>query len=301
MLNFILQEIKFKTTAMGTILFVSVCFTNIPSQQKNYFPLSIGNEYQVWNGFRNYFGKIERDTIYSNGKLYYSLPGPIFDFGDTRVDSSGSIFTTIIPFTGSVGEPDEYKIYKADAHDGEFWPVAWNFGNPLIDTLYAKLLFTDTLIVFGKHRAIKSILLYENEGPPYIFWIAEEIGKIRDIYDDGTIVDLNYALIDGKKHGILVAVSNESLIDLDDFMVFQNYPNPFNPLTNIVYQIKESGLVQIKVYDILGTEIVTLVNEEKSEGRYTINFNASNLPSGVYIYIMRVNDYTSSKKMILLR
>ncbi|MDR3666000.1 MAG: T9SS type A sorting domain-containing protein [Ignavibacteriaceae bacterium] len=81
----------------------------------------------------------------------------------------------------------------------------------------------------------------------------------------------------------------------------QNYPNPFNPSTTIRYQIPKQGLVTLKVYDIIGREVTTLVNENKIEGFYTVKFNASKFPSGVYIYQLRVNDYVSSKKMILLK
>ncbi|MDR3666572.1 MAG: T9SS type A sorting domain-containing protein [Ignavibacteriaceae bacterium] len=86
-----------------------------------------------------------------------------------------------------------------------------------------------------------------------------------------------------------------------DYLLSQNYPNPFNPSTTIKYQIPESGMVSLKIYDILGREVANLVNEYKNQGKYDINFNASKLASGVYIYQFRVNDYVSSKKMILLK
>jgi tetratricopeptide (TPR) repeat protein len=85
------------------------------------------------------------------------------------------------------------------------------------------------------------------------------------------------------------------------YSISQNYPNPFNPSTTIRYQITKPGLVTLKVYDILGREIATLVNENKIEGSYNYLFNASKFASGVYIYQIRVNDYVSSKKMILLK
>ena len=88
----------------------------------------------------------------------------------------------------------------------------------------------------------------------------------------------------------------------------QNYPNPFNPSTTIRYQIPKEGMVTLKVYDILGAEVATLVNEEKIVGRYEVNFDASghsgnvrNLASGVYIYRLNVNDFVNVKKMVLLK
>ncbi|MBL1214035.1 MAG: T9SS type A sorting domain-containing protein [Ignavibacteriae bacterium] len=88
---------------------------------------------------------------------------------------------------------------------------------------------------------------------------------------------------------------------ITDYRLFSNYPNPFNPETIIKYQIPESGLVQLKIYDLLGRDVATLVNEVKSAGSYSINFDASDLPSGVYIYSLRVNDYVQNQKMTLLK
>lgn len=81
----------------------------------------------------------------------------------------------------------------------------------------------------------------------------------------------------------------------------QNYPNPFNPSTKISYSIKEDGLVLLKVYDVLGKEIATLVNENKPAGSYEIVFNASQLPSGLYIYKIQSGDFTEVKKMLLTK
>ncbi|MBI5727593.1 MAG: T9SS type A sorting domain-containing protein, partial [Ignavibacteriales bacterium] len=83
----------------------------------------------------------------------------------------------------------------------------------------------------------------------------------------------------------------------------QNYPNPFNPATVINYQLPQNSLVTLKVYDILGKEIATLVNEQQTAGSYTLNFSTDQyrLASGVYIYSLRAGNFTSTKKMVLLR
>ncbi len=109
---------------------------------------------------------------------------------------------------------------------------------------------------------------------------------------------------------ITVSVEDEPFTEFN-FKLHQNYFNPFNPVTTISYQIKEQGLVQLKVYNLLGQEIVTLVNEEKPAGMYSVLFSAeggsasggdaSNLPSGIYIYSLRVNDFIQNNKMTLLK
>ena len=95
---------------------------------------------------------------------------------------------------------------------------------------------------------------------------------------------------------------NESTSNIPEkYELFQNYPNPFNPSTTIQYQIPQSGLVTIKVYDVLGKEEKTLVNQYQNMGIHEVNFNSSNLSSGVYFYQLRAGDFLSTKKMILLK
>ncbi len=81
----------------------------------------------------------------------------------------------------------------------------------------------------------------------------------------------------------------------------QNYPNPFNPNTTIKYSIPNAGIVSVKVFDVLGKEVAELVNEIKSAGSYSVDFNASNLPSGVYFYCLKSGGFVESKKLILIK
>jgi len=85
----------------------------------------------------------------------------------------------------------------------------------------------------------------------------------------------------------------------NNYNLVQNYPNPFNPTTMINYNVGEPGLVQLKVYNVLGVEVATLVNEQQYSGNYLIDFNALNLSSGVYFYSLTVNNFTQTRKMIL--
>jgi hypothetical protein len=87
----------------------------------------------------------------------------------------------------------------------------------------------------------------------------------------------------------------------EKFYLYQNYPNPFNPVTNIKFDMPKQGLVKLKVYDIAGREIAELVNKTLSAGSYNYDFDASGLSSGVYFYKLETPDFTSIRKMILVK
>jgi hypothetical protein len=102
------------------------------------------------------------------------------------------------------------------------------------------------------------------------------------------------------------SISNSEELEVNtfvptEFSLNQNYPNPFNPSTKIVYSLPVKTLVTINVFDALGMEIKTLIDEEKSAGIYEIKWNAGNLPSGVYFYQLKAGDYLSTKKMIFIK
>lgn len=87
----------------------------------------------------------------------------------------------------------------------------------------------------------------------------------------------------------------------EKFSLYQNYPNPFNPSTNIKFDIHKQGIATLKVFDLLGKEMETLVDEQLSVGTYEITFNASSLPSGIYFYVLKTGDFVESNKMILVK
>jgi len=112
--------------------------------------------------------------------------------------------------------------------------------------------------------------------------------------NEGTIVHTT--------NGGVTFIGNEEDGEIPNkFLLEQNYPNPFNPITKIKYSVPRSSQVQIKIFDVLGNEIETLASEEKSVGTYEINWNAINLPSGVYFYQLKAGEFVITKKMILLK
>ena len=117
-----------------------------------------------------------------------------------------------------------------------------------------------------------------------------------DSYAEGSIV--------GKAS--LKQISYQGSAEIKNYALEQNYPNPFNPSTIIHYEIPNDGLVTLKIYDELGREVKTLVNQFQNIGKYDVNFDASQLASGIYFYQLRSltpsgKDYISTKKMLLLK
>jgi hypothetical protein len=121
-------------------------------------------------------------------------------------------------------------------------------------------------------------------------------------------VNLQSAGTDGKiigdtrwKFSGVVGVKNTSGLSPLTYSLDQNYPNPFNPSTNFTYEVGKAGFVSVKIYDLLGREVATLVNEFKQAGSYPATWNAASFGSGVYFYKMQSGSFTSTKKMILMK
>ncbi len=86
-----------------------------------------------------------------------------------------------------------------------------------------------------------------------------------------------------------------------EYKLYQNYPNPFNPGTVISFQLPVAGFVILRVYDILGREVATMVNEQLNAGTYSVDWNASNYPSGIYFYTLSTEEFSETRKAALIR
>ena len=155
------------------------------------------------------------------------------------------------------------------------------------------------------------------------FYIEKAAGPARDFQKIGfvkghgnSMLTNNYSFIDiidegnSVKYRLKQVDNNGSFhysseIELKEtpggYSLFQNYPNPFNPSTTIKYEVPVKGIVSLKVYDILGKEITTLVNEFKNPGIYRTTFSSSSLPTGVYFYALRAGDFIQTRKMCLMK
>lgn len=129
----------------------------------------------------------------------------------------------------------------------------------------------------------------------HIIYLADQttgVGPFDNILTDN---DLFYTTFD------ITVTSADPTPVASTFELAQNYPNPFNPSTNIKYSIAERSNVTIKVYDMLGSEVATLINQVQDAGTHNVVFNASNLASGMYVYTITAGNFTASKKMMLLK
>jgi len=203
------------------------------------------------------------------------LPG--FNFAFNRTKDGGNNWETLYP------PSNDFQNYPSDL---EFVP-----GNP------SELWFANSVNLYfstdtGRTWTAQKIYNGNLNGSEIVFtdnnhaWLLCDGGKVFYTSNNG---------------GIITAVSPAVSNTPSEYLLKQNYPNPFNPSTTISFSIPKTSFVTIKVYDVLGREVTTLVNEEKSPGNYSVNFNASNLPSGVYLYRIQAGFYSVVKKMELLK
>jgi hypothetical protein len=160
------------------------------------------------------------------------------------------------------------------------------------------------------------------DGPPLVDWKHPSIPHILPTNPlDDSVIDVHISVqgdtiagsqVQGVATGVtaeyyhfyttitIVSAGNEPTI-VNEFNLEQNYPNPFNPSTQINYALAERSNVTLKVYDVLGNEVAVLVNSNQEAGSYDVDFDAANLASGMYIYTLNTGNFTSSKKMMLLK
>ncbi|QQS60527.1 T9SS type A sorting domain-containing protein [Candidatus Falkowbacteria bacterium] len=150
------------------------------------------------------------------------------------------------------------------------------------------------IIIKGQRRGSgnpQQLITWRNEVNPFT--------KIFAVYQN-----LHVNITTPETHFIFnttTSVGNSQTVLPKDFKLTQNYPNPFNPSTKINYELPSDGIVSIKLFNVSGKEVATLVNEVKTAGYYTVTFNASNLPSGAYFYRLEAESFIETKKMLLIK
>ncbi|MEN8194716.1 MAG: T9SS type A sorting domain-containing protein [Bacteroidota bacterium] len=293
-----------------------------PIRSLSLFPVSPGNKWlfagmKHWDGIYSQpiNGRIEiiKDTTFQNNKVYFQFDrvGDLpFESGYERVDSLGFI----------------YK-YDATFPDSEYVIEDLTLLQLAIDTLHivntnTQKFCNGTISQKEFFSEVRMTKVFEAINFPEFFDydLSENLGltRIHESWDFGySNLYLTGAMINGMVYGDTNLVSvNEKHLNFK-FELEQNYPNPFNPSTTIKYTVAKSpllggdgrparptsggGLITLKVYDVLGREVATLVNKEQQPGNYEVKFNADNLNSGVYFYHLKADSFSQSRKMILLK
>ena len=166
--------------------------------------------------------------------------------------------------------------------------------------IFLVLIFTITNCLHGQYRIKISVL---GNGGSSDSNLTYHLNSTLGQQLTGITQASNYTVYDGvwKPIQILTPIDNQNNIIPQKYELEQNYPNPFNPSTKIKYAIPRISQVEIKIYDILGNVVQTLVNEEKSAGVYELIWNAADLSSGVYFYQIHAGNFVQTKKMLLLK
>ena len=200
---------------------------------------------------------------------------------------------------------EEQKLLASDGNDEDWFGVVSIWGNYAI------------VGAQGDDNWKGSVYIFQKDG---LTWTQQEkcspnscpenssLGRTVSLTENSAIVGAPYDTINGSNSGaayiisdFVVGIGDDLSKNPADFRLVQNYPNPFNPSTIIKYQIPEQSFVTLKVYDVLGSEVATLVNEEQPVGNYKVEFDAIILPSGVYFYKLQTNNFVETKKMVLMK
>jgi len=191
-------------------------------------------------------------------------------------------------------QPHPYRdhVFTYPITDGIIKTIQWEgFREGVDDVRYLSTLIRKINILRSKGVNVSSLQQFVNSIDP-----NQDPSQTREEIIERILGILGSA--PGKEN-----TDNEELLveQPKDFELSQNYPNPFNPSTRIKYALPKNTMVNIKVYDILGKEVLTLVNKQQDAGYYNLDFNGANLPSGVYIYNINTKEFVQSKKMLLIK
>lgn len=206
-------------------------------------------------------------------------------------------FTQNVPLANSATLDEKMaSIHSPENQNGAF-RVAFITNGPSADTVYYKA--TSNLAGFSTSKTLVSrVNLASGLVIPSVCGFSMYPGSSFN----GGVVYAGYGPTNLYFNSSnLVTDVEDNFVSLDNYALYQNYPNPFNPATKIVWQSPVSGWQTLKVYDVLGNEIATLVNEYKNAGRNEVEFDASKLASGLYIYTLKAGNFVSSKKMMVIK
>jgi len=197
------------------------------------------------------------------------------------------VYAVVKPDLGTSGYNSRDLYYQRSLDDGATWGAPIRITNtPLIDECYA------SVSIYNRGAGGNNYDLN--------FTYMKDPGVGPASFGGSAPASVNSLIYRKITEANVVGISNNQ-INLDDYKLLQNYPNPFNPSTTISYNLVKSGIVTLKVFDLLGREVSTLVNEFQQSGLKEVSFNASNLSSGLYFYSISTPGFTDIKKMMLIK
>ncbi len=305
--------------------------TNIKSQDitdlLQYFPIHYGDiwtykmiEYDSFNDdtlnvyYRTF--EVTGDTLYSDGERYY-----IFSYSSGgynlacyyRIDTANLMVKNLYHDWFYLGATPD-SIWTDDAGIVNY--VSYDTSEIAgLGIVKPKIIYEQGYAYYNRSLSKGLGITYVKEG---------DLGVYLEHF-------LVYAKVDGVEYGTPVEVQYDANSKLETFSLLQNYPNPFNPTTNITYVIASPDLsgrgnlsngqrqsaiggassqaprndatvqVSLKIYDALGREVATLVNEKQMSGEYSVQFKAEELPSGIYFYTLRAGNFVQTRKMVLMK
>jgi hypothetical protein len=280
----------------------------VSSDFAQWHPLAVGNTWVYKHeshtsnphdlGYVKY--KITGDTVMSNGKTYFcirQIPGDTIGTYERYDTTTGRVYSymgaqdVLIDETYvDVGDTVSQSCPLFEAQmicNSEAVPQYSTYTTP-------QRVFCNTNNDSSYPRL--SICTVKNIG-------RTSINKILNGFPDSESYDLSAYSVNGISGGdtTLLEVAGSENCQIPQFSLNQNYPNPFNPSTTIRYAIPKAGQVKLNVYSVTGKLVASLVDEYKTAGNYTVNFNAANLASGVYFYRLLSGSFVENKKMILLK
>ena len=277
---------------MKQIIILSlVLFTRLVAQ--DYFPLEVGNTwiYHVNSYFPDTMTYHVSDSLNIDHVKYFLYGISEYSFKDTiRKDAVGNIWKKVngVDYLWFDFTKDSGAVYTFPDHNPSYY-----YNVKIVDKNFT--LQTNSGNYSHCIKLFFDIPQFVDEEVFYSF--APEMGIIEMYGGDGPQLLLDSASIIGSPTGIIYEQQPSSNL----FELRQNYPNPFNPTTTISYSLYRACYVTLKIYDVTGREIKTLVNEEKSRAIYYLDLNGNNLPSGIYFYQLRTNEFIQTKKMVLLK
>jgi hypothetical protein len=265
----------------------------------NYAQYSTGEVQGYPASFYQYF-RLEDNALYTLGNVINvktsEIDTSLIQYHEELVFPLPLTYGTVIPVSRDSTEimPGFYNIVTVTQTVDAFGSVTFPFGT--YDALRIKNV-DETKVYFNGS-------VINQYGSTYFTWVAKNGGTFEADLDTALVTSGNVTVYSANMTQFNATTSVEEKgnnITPTEFMLSQNYPNPFNPSTTIQYSIPKVSNVVVKVYDVLGNEVATLVDEYKEAGRYEVNFDASKLSSGIYFYKLQAGNFVETKKMILMK